>query len=223
MNFSLGFKAFFFPERCPYCKKLVEPGEYACKACRGMLRAKQRPIKGGALGYRCVSSFIYGGRVRRVLIQIKHHKRTQFIPQLAFVLAKDIKAVYKDISFDLITAVPMHKTDLFLREYNQAALLAKELSKLLAIPYHDTLQKIKRTKQQHKLNFQERKKNLIGAFAVIDSELVKDKNILVIDDIITSGNTLGNCCKTLNKGKPGVICCAAVAAARNDYPKESII
>ena len=217
------FKTFFFPERCPYCNKVVEPEEYACENCRKMLRDKHQAIKSGARGYRCVSSFIYDGRVRRILLRIKFHERTQFLPQLAVILAQDIRNTYPDIAFDCITAVPMHKRDLHKRGFNQSEILARSLGELLELPYLETLTKIKRTKQQHRLKFAERKKNLNGAFAVIDKELVRGKRILVIDDIITSGCTLGNCCKTLNKAKPELLCCATIASARNDYPNESII
>ena len=223
MKLIQGIRAFFFPERCPFCGKLVEPDEYACEDCRQMLREKHQAIKGGALGYRCVSSFVYDGKVRRLILRIKYHNRTQFIPQLAVILADDIKAAYPDISFDIITAVPMHKRDLYVREYNQSVLLAQALSELLDIPYLDTLKKVKRTKKQHKLKFTERKTNLLGAFALIDKERVKEKNILLIDDIITSGNTLGNCCKTLCKGRPSLICCATIASAKRDYPEATVI
>ena len=85
------------------------------------------------------------------------------------------------------------------------------------------MKKVKKTKKQHTLTYKERKTNLNGAFELIAKELIKDKNILIVDDIITSGNTLGECCKTLNKGKPKMICCATVASAQGKYPERTII
>lgn len=216
-------RALFYPERCPYCGKPVEPHDIACPACTEKIKRKHSVIQGGALGFRCISSFVYDGKVRRAILRIKYRKRVQFIPQIAAILAEDIKSCYGEKSFDLITAVPMHKKDEKERGFNQSVLLAKELSKLLDIPYADTLIKTKRTKKQHDLSFSERKTNLNGAFTLTDKELLTGKRILLIDDIITSGNTLGTCCKLLAKAKPSKICCATIASAQNKYPKETII
>ena len=223
MTFFRKLTALFYPERCPYCSALVEPCEIACKHCYDEIRRKHIPITGGARGFRCVSTFVYDGKVRRMILRLKYHERTQYVPQIAELMADDIRTIYGDHAFDVITCVPMHKKDFRKREYNQSQLLAKELSKLLGIPYQDTLIKVKKTKKQHKLNFTERKTNLNGAFALIDKESIKGKRILIIDDIVTSGYTLGNCGKTLSRDKPESICCAAIASARNKYPESTSI
>ena len=117
----------------------------------------------------------------------------------------------------------MHEKDFKNRGYNQSQLLAQELGKLLSVPYFDALEKVKRTKKQHRLSYAKRKTNLRGAFRVADSEFIKGKNILIIDDIVTSGYTLFECCKTLSKAEPGSVCCATIARAGNAYPKDTII
>ena len=215
--------SFFYTERCPFCGAPIEAEEIACDKCLRMLAEKQHPIIRGAKGYRCISSFVYDGKVRRMLIRVKFHERTQHIPQIAAILAKDIRACYSEEHFDLITTVPMHQKDLRIRGYDQCEKLSKELSKLLDIPYLPTLKKIKRTKKQHKLTYRERSKNLSGAFALIDKDVVKDKRILIIDDIVTSGYTLGNCCKVLSKAKPALICCATVANANTQVDDSAVI
>lgn len=215
--------AFFFPERCPYCGAVIEACEIACEKCSDELAQKHTPIKGGARGYRCVSSFAYGGKARRLILRVKYRDRTQFIPQIAVILAEDIRNAYGKDAFDLITSVPMYKSDYRKRQYNQSELLAKALSKELKLPYRETLKKIKKTKKQHQLSFTERKTNLNGAFELIDKDSLKDQRILLIDDIITSGHTLGKCCKVLNHAKPALICCATVASAREKYPKDTLI
>lgn len=223
MKFSHFLSVLFFPDRCPFCNKLVEPNDVACPSCLEMLRRKHLPIKSGVNGFRCISSFVYDGKVRRLILQTKYQKLTQFIPQIAKILANDIKEIYGDKAFDIITAVPMFKDDLYYREYNQAALLAKEIAEVLGIPYHDTLRKVKRTKKQHTLKYQERKTNLSGVFELIKKERLENKRILIIDDVVTSGYTLGNCCKILSKAKPELICCATVASAHDKYPKSTVI
>lgn len=216
-------KSFFYPERCPYCFKIIEPEAVACERCLKTLEQKQRPIVRGAMGYRCVSSFIYAGSVRRALILVKFRDRTQFIRPLAAILAKDILSSFAEYTFDAVTYVPMHPKDQRRRGFNQSELLAGELSRLLGVELIHALTKVKRTKAQHTLTYQERKKNLSGAFSLTDRESVKGKAILLIDDIITSGNTLGTCCKKLNTAKPSLICCAAVADAGTQYEKDAVI
>lgn len=212
-----------FPERCPFCNAVIEAEDIACARCMATLKEKQQPIIRGAMGYRCISSFIYDGKVRKMLIGIKYYERVQHIRQAASILAKDIRSCYNDIPFDLITTVPMHPKDQRQRGYNQCELLSKELSKLLGVPFEHTLVKVKRTKKQHKLRYRERKTNLSGAFKLIDMERVRDKRILLIDDIVTSGCTLGACCKTLNKAKPLLLCCATIANADTPVDQKAVI
>lgn len=223
MEFVRKLTALFYPERCPYCSALIEATEIACEVCYDKIRRKHIPIPSGARGFRCISTFVYDGRVRRMILRLKYHDRTQYIPQIAALLARDIENTYRGEEFDLITAVPMYKSDLKKRGYNQSALLARELGRLLDLPYHETIDKIKRTKKQHHLNYKERKTNLNGAFKVIDKDSVKGKRILMIDDIITSGYTLGNCCKVLSRAKPALICCATIASVQNKYPESTVI
>ncbi|MBQ3266106.1 MAG: ComF family protein [Ruminococcus sp.] len=223
MEFIRTLTALFFPERCPYCGDLIEPCEIACRKCYDEIRSKHASIRGGARGYRCVSSFVYDGKVRRMLLRLKYRDRTQFVPQITEILAADIRKVYGENAFDMITCVPMFHKDKIDRAYNQSELLAKSLSKLLDIPYRDTLIKVRKTKKQHKLKYTERKTNLSGAFQVLDKESIKGQRLLIIDDIITSGYTLGTCCKALSRAKPEIICCAAVASAQDKYPEATVI
>lgn len=223
MDFLRKLTALFYPERCPYCGKVIEACEIACPKCYEKIRRKHVPIPGGARGFRCISSFVYDGKVRRMILRMKFNDRIQYIPQVARILEEDITKAYGENAFDLITAVPMYRDDKKDRGYNQSALLAKELGKLLDCPYRDTLLKIKKTKKQHLLKYKERRTNLNGAFKVIDKDTIKGKRILIVDDIITSGYTLGCCCKVLSRAKPETICCATIANAQHKYPAETII
>ena len=223
MAFFKQLLAIIYPHRCPYCRKVIPAGEYACDRCKAILNKKQRPITRGTMGFRCVSSFLYGGRVRRMLIRIKFYRQTQYISQAAVILAKDIRACYPEETFDLITYVPMHPKDQKRRGYNQSELLGKVLSDLLGIPSAAALNKIKRTKKQHTLSYRERRTNLKGAFALADRELVRQKRILLVDDIVTTGTTLGECCRKLNTAKPSLICCAAIADANAHTDRSALI
>ena len=214
---------FFYPQRCPFCNTIVRAEDIACDSCMQRIRQVQRPILRGAAGVRCVSSFLYDGKVRRLLIRVKFHNRTQHICQVAAILKKDIDACYAKVPFDLITYVPMHIKDQKHRGYNQSELLAKELGKLMNLPVADTLVKVKRTKKQHSLTYSERRTNLRGAFQTAAGAVLKDKTVLLVDDIITSGSTLGYCAKELSKARPAMICCATIANADALADKSAVI
>jgi ComF family protein len=97
--------------------------------------------------------------------------------------------------------VPLHPERFRIRGYNQAELLAKELSFRLGIPSLNVLVREKPTKPQFKLKREERMKNVIGVFTVSKKlkTKVKGANIILIDDITTTGSTLRECAKILKK------------------------
>ena len=201
-----------FPQRCPYCRELVEKTEYACKKC-----GKEMPEDGiyqGILGgYRCASRLPYIGRYRRAVLNFKFRDKVQHKNQFAQIMYKEVQRYYKDMVFDYVTFVPMHKRALKKRGYNQSRLLAEELSSLMGIPCVKVIEKTKHTKAQHKLNAKKRKTNLNGAFKVIDKSRIKGRSILLVDDIVTTGSTLAECSKTINKAKPQLICCLTLLSA----------
>lgn len=112
-----------------------------------------------------------------------------------------LKTIYeKDISkdIDLIMYIPSHRRKEAKRGYNQSELLATFIAKKLDIEVsHNNLSKIKHTKDQNKLNRVERQENLLGSFKLKNREEIKDKRILLIDDIITTGSTMKECSRVL--------------------------
>lgn len=201
-----------YPDRCPYCGTLIDNGKIACKSCEDNIPSNGI-LKGISGGFRCVSTFVFDGKPKRAIVHFKFRRKTQYAKQLAVVMHKEVVRSYPDMIFDVITYVPLHKHSQFMRGYNQCELLAKELSKLLKIPYKPLLIKKKATKPQHKLKADKRADNLKGVFSITDKKEIKDKLILLIDDIITTGATLAECTKTLCKAKPANIYCLTLARA----------
>ena len=130
---------------------------------------------------------------------------------------EQIQKSYPDYVFDYITYVPMHRKDKRSRGFNQSQLLAKELSKLMNIGCFQTLIKVRQTDPQHILEGKKRLTNLKGAFKIVDKSLIKGRKILIIDDVVTTGSTLSECSKTLDKGKPAQICCATLLSTARLY------
>ncbi|MCD8026252.1 MAG: hypothetical protein LUF33_04830 [Clostridiales bacterium] len=158
----------------------------------------------------CAAPFPYMDIFKRAVLNFKFYNCGGYTRQLAFMTVQSINEVYRDEHFDLVTCVPMHKKQLKLRHYNQAELLAKECAEIMKIPYEDTLIKVKDNKPQHSIKASERSKNVKGAYKAKDKSLIEGKRLLIIDDIITTGCTLGECGKTLMKAGAEKVSCAAV-------------
>ena len=106
-------------------------------------------------------------------------------------------------SYDTIIPVPISKKRFAQRGYNQSSLIAKEIAKKLDITYNDKcLFKTKNIIEQSKLNKEERQKNIQGVYELYHKELLKDKKILLVDDIYTTGSTVNECSKILMKANP---------------------
>ena len=112
--------------------------------------------------------------------------------------------------YDIIIPVPMYKNKKSARGYNQAELLAQELQDIT--PYKKgILLKIKDTKKQSTLNKQEREQNLIGAYKIQNGEIIQNKNIILLDDIYTTGSTANECSKILKQAGANKICVLTIA------------
>ena len=199
------------PERCPYCDTPVAPRMLCCNSCRSKLNfCEYRTYAKG--GFPCVSTFPYIDLYKDAVTRFKFTKRKQYAYQMARMMADTIARDYKDKEIDLITFVPLHRISYAKRGYNQSELLAKELGFMLGIPCKATLVKTKYTEPQHtKKKPSEREKNIKGAFRAQNPKLIEGKNILIIDDIITTGWTLGECANELMKHSPQNIYCATFA------------
>lgn len=198
-----------FTVKCPYCGKVICKNEYACESCK-----KQFPhtslVTYAVGGYKCVCHFPYDGIFAKAVKNFKFYGNAAFAKSFAFVLVQSIIEIYKDEHFDFITSVPMHIKQKKQRGYNQSELLAKECALILNIPYVEALNKSKQNKIQHSIKAPQRGKNVKGVYKVTDKSLIQGKNLLIIDDIITTGNTLGECSKTLIEGGCKKVCCASL-------------
>lgn len=202
----------FFPERCPYCDVVIDPEQYACDDCKREL--PEVPITAYVEGgYRCTAPFIYKDRFAESVKGFKFANRAQYARPLAFAVVNALSCSSVSLDFDYVTCVPMHPEQKINRGYNQSELLAKQCAKLMNIEYIDALEKFKKNKVQHSLKGAERRNNVKGVYRALNKEKLKDKRILLIDDIITTGSTLAECAKILRKCGCADIECAVVCSA----------
>ncbi|MDR3048901.1 MAG: ComF family protein [Elusimicrobiota bacterium] len=146
------------------------------------------------------SVYSYKDNIRKLILNFKYFERTYLSKDFVSDMVETFKSepAFKDI--DLIISVPLNILRRLKRGYNQAQILAEGLSQALGKPQNARiLYRKKMTKAQFKLTKQERRENIKDSFYVQNPSLLKNKTILLIDDIATTGATASACAKTLKK------------------------
>lgn len=159
------------------------------------------------------ATFLYKGEIRNLIHSFKYNQKTHLRYPLALMILDDISKLMLDQQPDLIVPVPLHRSRLRQRGFNQAVLLGQILSQKLAVPIlYDSLIRIRRTEPQIELSGNERRVNVRGAFAVKRGDLVAGKRIMLLDDVMTTGSTMNECANELKKA--GALTVWAVTVAR---------
>lgn len=141
----------------------------------------------------------YKGAIRDLVFRLKYYDATYLSRDIAQMMTNSIKA--EEIYGDMLMAVPLHPQREKERGYNQSHLLAKFISRNLDIHYeNNNLVRIKNTKAMHNLSKNQRSDNLRNAFQIRDRQAIEGKDILLIDDIFTTGTTADACSKVLMEG-----------------------
>ena len=158
--------------------------------------------------------FTYEKFISKLILSFKYNDNTYICKKLGKLFAQKIEK-----EPEILIAVPLHKKRLKSRKYNQSIVLGKHicanLNNTRFIP--DLLIRTKFSKTQENLNKSQRMSNLKDAFEINDKyrDLVKDKNIMIVDDVVTTGATLENCCKILKLNGVSEVQIAAIA--KTDY------
>lgn len=157
------------------------------------------------------SALTYDDGSRAIILRFKHGDQTHavkaFIPWLRYA-GNDLL-----IKADMIIPVPLHRIRLIKRRYNQADLIAKELARHYPqiAYYSDALLRVKNTQSQGHKKAKDRKQNVSKAFAVNPNCNLEGKNIVIIDDVYTTGATLNECAKTLYRAGAAEVNCLTLA------------
>lgn len=186
--------------------KINPIGENVCKKC-GSPMASSTPAH---TCFSCIESpplftmhrsfSIYDGVVREMILLMKFKKMRIFGETLAKIAYEHLKEDNSIFDCDLIIPVPISNKRMTLRGFNQSEVIAKKLSELLkkSILKNVLIKKID-TIPQSLISFRERRENVRGSFEVKSNEPLKEKSILLVDDIYTTGSTVSECCKVLLK------------------------
>lgn len=205
-----------FPPKCVFCRRLLDSSDdLVCDKCKRELPYTENGgILKGNFFTSCVSPLYYENNVREALLRFKFSQITAYAQPFGKLLSECVEE-YIEEQVDIISWVPLSKKRLRKRGYDQARLLAVEVSKELGIPCVPVLRKKRDTAPQSRTGGAEkRKRNIAGAYEVIDKNLIDGKTVLLIDDIVTTGSTLAECARTLGRGGADKVYCAAVARKR---------
>jgi ComF family protein len=144
--------------------------------------------------------FTYNEHSKELIHKFKFADQTYATPYFANWIKRAAKDALEDA--DIIIPVPLHKLRLYKRMYNQSALLAKAIARISNVKYNPyILKRIRNTTPQSGLSQKQRQGNVKNAFAINPKQLaaIKGKNIILIDDVMTTGATIEECCKILRK------------------------
>ena len=157
----------------------------------------------------------YEGVLKDAIHRFKYSGRRSLAPYLARLMAEVVRAGALFPVIDLAVPVPLSDEKLRRRGFNQAALLAKEVGSLLRIPVNGRLLvKDFETSPQAGLPRSARESNLTGAFRVTDSGALCGKNILIIDDVFTTGSTIASAASVVRKAGAGQVFALTAATGR---------
>ena len=144
------------------------------------------------------SAFQYDDQSRPMILSFKHGGQTDRLESFAAQMQRAGRVAL--VEADFLLPVPLHRLRLIRRRYNQSALLARALSKRTHVPVCTTaLLRTKRTPSQGGLSAVGRRRNVSGAFTVADPGTIKDKRLILIDDVMTTGATLNACARVLKR------------------------
>lgn len=228
-----------FPRRCPLCDDILfqsvfTPEEYICGKCQGKPEYVKEPLckKCGKpldderqeFCYDCgrkkshyvqgKALWIYKGEVKDSLYRFKYHNRREYAAYYGEELVRVYGEWIEKCGIEAMIPIPLSRQRKRQRGFNQAELIAKEISRRTGIPvYSDLLLRIRNTEAQKILNDTERKNNLKNAFKTKENK-VQLHHILLVDDIYTTGSTMNEAAKMLKQAGAEQIYCLSVSIGR---------
>jgi ComF family protein len=207
---------FALPPRCPGCGVIVDElhafcttcwpqieflGDAGCETCGMPLQATEASHCGACLSNppiiaRSRAAVVYDDLTRRLAVRLKYGRKVALARTMARYMAPLIRGEVRD---QIIIAVPLHRTRLWSRGFNQAAMIGSELARRTGIPTaRFALRRVKRTPSLKGLSGSQRRRTVAGAFAA-DRSKVEGRTVLLIDDVLTTGSTAEACARALKR------------------------
>lgn len=238
MELLRAFLDVLFPPLCHLCKAPVpEAGPlHLCDACLGAMTPITSPLcpvcgiphgTEGGIDHPCGSciltpppfdgargALLYDGPIQELIHRHKYGLRAHLRRPLALLAVRHLTPFVQSAAPHVIVPVPLHRTRLRERGFNQAVLMGAVLAREWRLPLlRDTLRRVRPTVAQVTLSAQERRANVRGAFAVADPARVAGRRVLLVDDVSTTGSTVTECARVLKEAGATAVFVATVALA----------
>ncbi len=202
-----------YPPKCVFCQTIIDKSDI-CNEC-----AKALPYTKGDSIYqkfpfvdKCISPLYYKDNVRSAILRFKFGSAPTNSKRFGIIMSEYAENNLDCGGIDMVSYIPLSRKRIHERGYNQAELLAKEISRNIGLPLVSTLKKPKNTTAQSTIKgYKDRAANVIGAFTLIDEGRVRDKYILLVDDVVTTGATLSEAARVLKKAGAKAVYCITVA------------
>ena len=217
---------FIFPAQCIICKNFIENNDGICFECLNNIDFITNPkcdccgypfeiiysdttdkkktllcpncIKEKPKFHKCVSVVKYNDAAKKIILPFKHADKTNFAKIMGRMMSATVSPFIDEVDF--IMPVPIHLKRMLKRKYNQSSLLSNIISKYTKKPVlYNVLYRAKFKQSQGHLSTNKRKLNVAGAFDVKNKTKIKGKNILIVDDVFTTGATISECADVLLK------------------------
>ena len=198
-----------FPGKCIFCGEIMGSEGLVCTHCEETLPRLDNPLCQENMGLveRLYCALAYEGRASDGIYAFKFRGKSRlygyFVEQMLVQMGPQLKKE----QCDLIVYVPMYPAKEQKRGYNQAELLARELSRQLDIPCSDCLQKVKKTQDQHNLLKEARRTAQKNSYAC---RPLHGEKVLLVDDVCTTGETMKECARVLRKAGASMVIGTAI-------------
>ena len=204
---------FFFPRHCPFCGRIVGK-ELLCGTCEKAL-PYCREVRTGSFG-RCAAPLYYEGAVREAILAFKFKGKLEALDCFGSLMAQTAAETFSG-AFDAITWAPVSRKRLRQRGYDQARLLCASLCVDWHVEPQETLRKVRDNPAQSGLeDAAARRANVLGVYEAVKPADIAGKRFLLVDDILTTGATLGECVRVLKAAGAADVVCLTLAATREN-------
>lgn len=209
----LGEMTFLKDDICKKCGRLqINEADY-CLTCQNNLRCFD-------FARSCV---VYNDKAKEIVRGLKFGHRKYFGKYVSNFLIDRYAECFSDIDIDFIVPVPLTKKRKSERGFNQAEVISEKFAKHYGIKIRtDVVEKIRQNDEQAKLSGKERAENVVGVYSVMNKDAVKDKRILIVDDVMTTGSTGSKLAKVLIKASAKNVYLLTFASTRYKITGESL-
>ncbi|MFZ5519441.1 MAG: ComF family protein [Candidatus Zhuqueibacterota bacterium] len=225
MNLFRPLVDFFYPPFCTICQSALQRDEIVvCEQCwseiprvdehADIVAEISAGLSSPVFFTQAYSIWQFDGPIQQIIHLLKYQNYRILARKMGEFMADKIRTLSIPDQDIVLIPVPLHKTRVRERGYNQSFLLCESIASRLTIPFSDKILVRRRyTQSQTRLNATNRQKNVRDAFQVVAPELINGKTVILVDDVITTGATMNACASTLAKSGVSEICLVSAAKA----------